>query len=414
MAFFYAPGCLTWRLPGICMQAPQPRHWRKFSVPVILKNQTTNVDAPAIMVSTLAPHCGDRTMLTRCILTLIMILLTPCLKAKAADHELFAVDSIKAGRGDSVSGYLDIDPLNDAGTRIPVSVINGRNPGPVLALLAGVHGYEYPGITALQRLRKSIRPDDLSGTLVLVHIANPPSFYGRTVYTSPADGKNLNRVFPGSIQGTLSERIADSITRHVIEQADFLVDLHAGDGNEVLRPYVYMPVTGDPVLDAANRGMALAFGLDHIVIDEGRLMPKDASVYTDQTALARGIPAITTETGQLGSNDQYWVGLAERGIANLMRHLGMIKGTPEPNDGVVWLSGYEVIRSPATGIFQASVRDGYAVAENSLLGQLVDAFGDRITDVRAPFAGIVNYVVGTPPVSEGEPVAMISRIAEEK
>ena len=77
---------------------------------------------------------------------------------------------------------------------------------------------------------------------------------------------------------------------------------------------------------------------------------------------------------------------------------------------MVWLSGYEVIKSPATGIFQTSVRDGYAVAENGLLGQLVDAFDDRITDVRAPFAGIVNYVVGTPPVSEGEPVAMISRI----
>jgi predicted deacylase len=245
-------------------------------------------------------------------------------------------------------------------------------------------------------------------------LPTPPSFYGRTIYSSPADGKNLNRVYPGKRDGTLSERIAHGITRHVIEQADFLVDLHAGDGNEALRPYVYMPVTGNPQLDSASRGMALAFGLDHIVIDEGRLLPKDASVYTDQTALTRGVPAITTETGQLGSNDDHWVGLAERGIANLMRHLGMIKGTPEVNEGVVWLTGYEVIKSPATGIFQASVRDGYAVAKNGLLGHLVDAFGDKITDVRAPFFGVVNYVVGTPPVSEGEPVAMISRIKNQE
>lgn len=349
-------------------------------------------------------------MFHRRALTLILIVLFMNTPAAAADQDVFTVGSIKAAAGESVSGYLQVDPLHDQGTRIPVSVIRGQHPGPVLALVAGVHGYEYPGITALQRLRNSIRTQDLSGTLILVHIANPPSFYGRTVYTSPADGKNLNRVFPGKKDGTLSERIAHSITRDVIEQADFFVDLHAGDGNEVLRPYVYMPVTGNPELDAASRGMALAFGLDHIVIDEGALLPKDASVYTDQTALTRGIPAITTETGQLGSNDEYWVGLAERGIANLMRHLGMIKGTPEANEGVVWLSGYEVIKSPATGIFQASVRDGYAVAENGLLGQLVDAFGDRITDVRAPFAGVVNYVVGTPPVSEGEPVAMISRI----
>jgi len=344
--------------------------------------------------------------------SLILIALFLHISAEAADQAVFTVDSIEARAGESVSGHLHIDPLRDQGTHIPVSVIRGQNPGPVLALIAGVHGYEYPGITALQRLRKSIRTQDLSGTLILVHIANPPSFYGRTVYTSPADGKNLNRVFPGNSDGTLSERIAHSITRHVIEQADFLVDLHAGDGNEALRPYVYMPVTGDQELDKASRGMALAFGLDHIVIDEGRILPKDASLYTDQTALSRGIPAITTETGQLGSNDEYWVGLAERGIANLMRHLGMIKGRPETNEGVVWLTGYEVIQSPATGIFQASVRDGYAIAKNGLLGQLVDAFGDKITDVRAPFSGVVNYVVSTPPVSKGEPLAMISRIKE--
>lgn len=351
-------------------------------------------------------------MFSRCAMILILVTLSLNMPAEANDQDIFTVGLIKAGPGESVSGYLYIEPLNDAGTRIPVSIIRGQNPGPVLALVAGVHGYEYPGITALQQLRKSIRTQNLSGTLILVHIANPPSFYGRTIYTSPADGKNLNRVFPGSKDGTLSERIADSITRHVIEQADFFVDLHAGDGNEMLRPYVYMPVTGNPKLDAASRGMALAFGLDHIVIDESPLLPKDASIYTDQTALSRGIPAITTETGQLGSNDQYWVGLAERGIANLMRHLGMLDGTAEVNEGVVWLTGYEVIRSPATGVFQASVRDGYAIAEQGLLGHVVDAFGDKVTDVRAPFAGIVNYVVGTPPVSEGEPVAMISRIKE--
>jgi len=349
-------------------------------------------------------------MLSRFVLALTLVLLFLHMPAEAADEEIFTVGAIKAAAGESVSGYLEITPLHDQGTQIPVTVIRGQKPGPVLALLAGVHGYEYPGITALQRLRQSIRPKDLAGTLILVHIANPPSFYGRTIYTSPADGKNLNRVFPGKKDGTLSERIADSITRNVIEQADFLVDLHAGDGNEVLRPYVYMPVTGNPELDAASRGMALAFGLDHIVIDETPLLPKDASVYTDQTALTRGIPAITTETGQLGSNDEHWIGLAERGIANLMRHLGMLEGTPEANQNVVWLTGYEVINSPATGIFQASVRDGYAIAENGLLGHLVDAFGNKITDIRAPFAGIVNYVVGTPPVSEGEPLAMVSRI----
>ena len=313
--------------------------------------------------------------------------------------------------GEAVSGYLEVPASGDAGARIPVSLVRGSSDGPVLALIAGTHGYEYPGITALQRLRQSIDPRALRGTLILVHIANPPSFYGRTLYTSPADGKNLNRVYPGRPDGTLSERIAHVITTEVIAKADFLVDLHAGDGNEALRPYVYMPVTGDARLDAATRGMALAFGLDHIVIDTGRIVSTEATKFVDQTALARGIPAITTETGQLGQNDERTIALAEHGIQNLMRHLGMLEGTAEPNPGVVWLKDYQVITSPVTGVFRATVRDGYAVAEGGLLGELYDAFGARIGDVRAPFAGIVNYVVGTPPAVEGQPLAMVSRIA---
>jgi hypothetical protein len=322
------------------------------------------------------------------------------------------VGSLVARPGEAVSGWLEVLAAADAGTRIPVSLIAGAKPGPVLALVAGTHGMEYPGITALQQLRQTLDPRTLAGTLILVHIANPPAFYGRTIYTGPVDGKNLNRVYPGRPDGTLSERIAHAITTQVIERADFLVDLHAGDGNEALRPYVYMPVTGNAKLDAASRGMALAFGLDHIVVDEAPLAPKDATLFVDQTALARGVPAITTETGQLGSDDARWVALATRGITNLMRHLGMLEGAPAPNPGVVWLGGYQVVPSPATGIFRAAVRDGYAVAEGTLLGELFDEFGARIGEVRAPFAGVVNYVIGTPPAVQGQPVAMLSRVVE--
>ena len=83
--------------------------------------------------------------------------------------------------------------------------------GAVLALTAGVHGMEYPPILALQRLRASMDPRTLAGTIIMVHVVNMPSFLGRTIYYSPIDGKNLNRVFPGKADGTISERIADVI-----------------------------------------------------------------------------------------------------------------------------------------------------------------------------------------------------------
>lgn len=343
---------------------------------------------------------------------LCVLLIAICVPvADAADS--FLLGPLEAPSGSLRSGYLAVPPGEEGDARIPVSVLHGARQGPVLALIAGTHGYEYPPITALQRLRRSLDPAHLSGTLILVHVANPPSFLGRTIYYSPADGKNLNRVYPGREDGTLSERIAWVITAEVIERADYVVDLHGGDGNEALRPYVYMPVTGNSELDDATKGMALAFGIDHIVIDEGRLRDADDSLYVDQTALTRGKPAITTETGQLGSNDERWVQMAECGIVNLLRHLEMLDGDVRSNEGVVWLTDYQVITSPGTGIFRAAVRDGYFVAEGGLLGVLLDFFGEEMEEIRAPFAGVVNYVVATPPVSKGEPVAMVSRIERD-
>lgn len=323
------------------------------------------------------------------------------------------VGTAAAEPGSRASGVIVVPDAGDAGVEIPVTVVNGREPGPVLALIAGVHGYEYPPILALQRLRAELDPEVLRGAVILVHIANPESFYRRTIYYNPIDGKNLNRAFPGAADGSHSERVAHALTTQVIEQADYVIDLHAGDGNEVLRPFVYMPKTGDRDLDEATRRMALAFGIDHIVIDETELPAPDRSQFTDYTALTRGIPAITTETGQLGSTAEQWVSMALAGIRNVLAELSMTDtDSRDPAEAVTWLIEPEVLTSPDDGLFLAEVRDGYVVAANGRLGRLVDPFGDEIAVIRSPIAGVVNYVVGTPPVRAGEPLAMVSRIAE--
>lgn len=324
-----------------------------------------------------------------------------------------AVGEMRVERGKKVSGYLQVPPGVDEGTRIPVTVVNGVRPGPVLALVAGVHGFEYPPITALQRVRAGLQPSALAGVVILVHVANMPSFLGRTIYYSPVDGKNLNRVYPGRPDGTVSERIAHVITTEVVDRCDYLVDMHCGDGNEDLRPYAYWMQSGDPELDARSRELVEAFGLDHIVIDRDRPRDPGDSRYTSNTALTRGKPGITTETGGLGGNQEAYVQMAVRGAWNVMRHLGMVAGEAEEHGKIVWLDGYEVIRSPATGFFQPAVQQGFYVAEDGLLGTLYDFFGEEIQEIRAPFAGVVNYIVATPPMNEGEPVAMVSRVAEE-
>ncbi len=320
----------------------------------------------------------------------------------------FTIGPVTAAPGTLASGTLQVPARSgDSGTTIPISIVHGARPGPVLALIAGTHGMEYVPIVALQRLRTAIDPKELRGTIVMVHVANMPSFLGRTIYYSPIDGKNLNRVYPGNAGGTISERIADTITREVIARATHVVDLHCGDGNESLRPYTYWITTGDPKVAEASRAMALAFGLDHIVLDRERPVDPAVSVYTSNTAILRGKPALTTETGGLGAVDEPSIALVVRGVAGLMKHLGIHEDGPAPVSAPVLLERSEVLRAGVTGIFYAEVERGHTVAKGARLGHITDFHGKRIEEVRAPFDGEVLYVVATPPVSKGEPVAMV-------
>jgi predicted deacylase len=216
--------------------------------------------------------------------TLILLFLVTARPASA--QQAITIGPVTAQPGTLAAGTIQVAArAGDSGTTIPITVINGASAGPVLALIAGTHGMEYVPIVALQRMRDKIDPKTLKGTIVMVHVANMPSFLGRTIYYSPVDGKNLNRVYPGKADGTISERIADTITRDVIARATHVVDLHCGDGNESLRPYSYWITTGEPQVAQAGRAMALAFGLDHIIIDKERPLDPAASVYTTNTAI---------------------------------------------------------------------------------------------------------------------------------
>jgi predicted deacylase len=97
---------------------------------------------------------------------------------------------------------------------------------------------------------------------------------------------------------------------------------------------------------------------------------------------------------------------------NVMRHLKMLEGEAQLVEHPLFIDRNEVLRSTATGIFYPFVERGHTVAEGTLLGYVTDFFGKRLLDLRAPFSGEVLYILGTPPVSQGEPLAMIGQISE--
>jgi hypothetical protein len=328
----------------------------------------------------------------------------------SAQQRPLTIAGITADPGARATGYLPVPAAaGDTGTRLPISILRGKTAGPTLALIGGTHGSEVAPIVALQRVAAMVDLAMLRGTLLIVHVANPPSFLGRTIYYSPVDGKNLNRMYPGSATGTLSERIANVITTEIIERADYLVDMHAGDGNESLRPYTYWNKLGlDSRVDSIAREMALAWGADHIIIDTTRTRDRARSIYTQNTAHIRGKPALTTETGWLGAPTPGMVQRNIDGAFRLLRLFGMLPGPVEKVEAPVWLAPYEVLTSPESGVWHAMVERGETVSKGRVIGVLSDFFGQKIAEVKSPLDGVVMYVVGTPAMNKGEPVGMVA------
>jgi predicted deacylase len=341
----------------------------------------------------------------------LLALLCAAVPAAAAAQDTLTVGGVTARRGEKQSGWIEVPAGSDAGTRLPVSVVHGAKAGPVLALIAGTHGYEYTSVVALPRVLAALDPARMSGSVILVHMANPPGFYGRRIYYSP-DGKNLNRVYPGLPEGTISDRIAHALTTQVIDRATHLIDMHCGDGNESLRPYSYWQISGNEKVDEAGKQLALAYGLDHIVIDRERPRDVARSVYTSNTAVLRGKPAITAESGGMGLTDEASVGAQARGALSVVAHLGIQDLPSVKVDKAVWIDRNEVLRAPATGVWYPVTEKMQTVAAGTLIGRILDPFGRVLHEVRAPFAGELLYVVATPPVTEGEPLGFVGHILE--
>src|SRR5580704_288083 len=246
------------------------------------------------------------------ILTLSLMVLTSAALAVARgaqdEHATFTVGSATATRGQKALGVIKVPVGSDPGYDIPVALVHGARPGPILAVVSGAHGTEYASIIAVEQLIDAVKPADLAGTLILVPIVNVASFERLVPHVNPTDNKSMNRFYPGNPTGTQTERASYAMTTEVVEKCDHLIDLHGGDLDENLRPYSYWTVTGNQKQDDFSRAMVLAFGLDHIIISADR--PKDpaASRFLENTASTRGKPSITAEAGRAGTVDPDDVG----------------------------------------------------------------------------------------------------------
>ena len=340
-----------------------------------------------------------------------LLLLLVARPAAAQPRAPFAIGGQTVAAGTRVDLDLAVPAgTADGATRVPVTVFHGALPGPVLALTAGVHGFEFVPILAAQRLLTRIDPATLSGTVLLVRLAHVEAFEQRVPYVNPFDRKNLNRVFPGKADGTQAERIAWAITTEVIRRSDLHVELHGGDGAEWMEAFA--GPYGGPLAEtqyAQSRQMALAFGIRNVIKYEMKTQAQvDNGRSLNRQAVADGKPTVLVEIGQNGQRDEASIATLTGGLENLLKTLKMTPGTPAPlRADTRWFGDSAEASATKSGIFTPVATTGRAVKKGDLIGTVTDYAGKEIERIVSPVDGYLMYGLAGPPVRAGEAVVTI-------
>jgi predicted deacylase len=257
---------------------------------------------------------------------------------------------------------------------VPVIVVNGKGPGPVLCLTAAVHGDELNGIEVTRRVLDDLDVEELKGAVIAVPIVNIQGFYRGSRYLP--DRRDLNRHFPGNPRGSAATRMAHSFFTEVVRHCSALIDLHTGSLNRTNLPQV----RADLRIPQVAR-MTQAFGATvvlHSVGDKGSLR---------RAASEAGIPAVTFEMGEPMRVQPEQVEHGAKAVETLMYALGMTRqrrywGDPEP---IYYASQW--VRVDHGGILFSDVALGERVSEGELLGVVTDPISNQQHRIYAPTSG---------------------------
>ena len=203
---------------------------------------------------------------------------------------------------------------------IPIAVIkNGI--GATALLTGGNHGDEYEGPLALYEMARTLKPEQVSGTVIIVPAMNYPAFRAAT-RTSPIDKGNLNRMFPGRPDGTVTEKIADYFQRYLLPRADIVLDFHSGGRTLDFLPFCAAHILPDKTQEGRAFAAVEAFAAPHSV----RMLEIDAMGMYDTAAEEMGKVFVTTELGGGGTARAETVRIAKRGVRNVLIHAGIVEG----------------------------------------------------------------------------------------
>lgn len=316
-------------------------------------------------------------------------------------------------RGHQQTGWLEVATRADGNVwQLPLLYVTGHQPGPTLIVTAAVHGDEYEGIETIPLVYQQVQPAALHGTLVMVPVCNMPA-YETVQRSSPLDGLNLARVFPGERTGTITQRIAYWLREKLLSYADFYIDLHSGGvAYDISTLIGYIRDEGQ--LGQASFAGAKAFGAPVLW---GHPLPI-APGRTVSAATDLGVPSLYTEAPGGGYARPDDLACFTQGVLNVMKHLGMLVGAPQPRPMTHHLFGDgdldSVIDASVAGYFRAEVTLLTEVKTGQRLGVVQDFFGEIKQAVVADQDGVVIMLRRVHRVNVGDGLVHITgRVTSE-
>lgn len=294
---------------------------------------------------------------------------------------------------------------------IPIIVVkNGK--GPTVLLTGGVHGDEYEGQIAISRLAATLDPARVQGRVIMMPAVNMPAIMSDT-RLSPIDGWDINRCFPGNPRGTFSQMLAHFLDSVILPHADISVDLHTAGHSGDSAPSTNMHYLPDPEMRKKTMAAAAAFGAPFNAVFGG----VDEGATFTSCVERRGIISLGTELGGWGRVNIEGVRIGRRGIDNILKHMGVIEGTPETGqrDGSPATRHMQVREpsaytfAPRTGLFEPTHNVGEEVVKGDVAGWM-----HFIEDVDTPArelyygkSGVLWMGAGPGRVTRGDPVAVV-------
>ena len=294
---------------------------------------------------------------------------------------------------------------------IPVTVVK-NNVGPTALLTGANHGDEYEGPVALWSLSNALKSTDIRGRVIIVPAMNYPAFKAGK-RTSSIDGGNMNRVFPGRADGTITEIIADYFNRVLLPMADYVADMHSGGKTLEFVPFACVHVLEDKHQQARCIAAMEAFNAPYSMM----LLELDPAKMYDTAAEKMGKVFIGTELGGGGSASAATVDIAKRGVSNLLKHAGILSGEPErgPSISLAMPDHRSFVTSEHSGLLEMCVDLGAEVKHGDVIALIhdIERTGTQPVEYKATINGVLagrHYPSLTQP---GDNLAVIAIRAEE-